>query len=470
MSIDRLSDLDRVMLWAGKTWPQDIGALVILDGTPLLDSTGRLRMERIHQAIEARLHLVPRFRQRIHSPGRGQGGPLWVDDPDFDLTEHIHEHPVPPPGGEAELIDAVERLRARSLDPSRRGWDMVFLTGLPDLRIGLFVRIHHTIADGTAAMMTITTFLDPAQDTPVEAPYPWSPTQMPSPRALRIDSMRCHIEALAGPISLLAHPDTTLRRVRAAWPAVRELLAEKPATATSLDRMVGPNRDLALIRSSLDAVKQAAHTCGGTVNDVLLTATAGGLRALLQSRDEPVDDTTVRIYVPVSLRQRSPGPQQGNRIAQMAVPLHLGESDPVRRLRRIAAETSRRKARTRTSLDVLMHGRLVRRLMLVAVMRQRVNATSASIPGPPMPLYLAGARILEVFPVLPLIANEPLGVGALSYAGGLYVGISVDGDAFPDLDVLVAGVRTELEALQSLDDRSARFTNRATSTAERTLA
>jgi hypothetical protein len=185
------------------------------------------------------------------------------------------------------------------------------------------------------------------------------------------------------------------------------------------------------------------------VNDVLLTVTAGGLRALLQHRGEQVEGTTLRTYVPVSLRRRLDGPQQGNLIAQMVVPLRLGEPDPMRRLRDIAAETTRRKAKAHTSLDVMMQGRIVRGLLLQAVMRQRVNVTTASIPGPPMPLYLAGAPILEVFPVLPLIANEPLGVGVVSYAGGLYIGIAADGDAFPDLGVLADGVRADMEALGS---------------------
>jgi hypothetical protein len=131
----------------------------------------------------------------------------------------------------------------------------------------------------------------------------------------------------------------------------------------------------------------------------------------------------------------------------MAVPLRLGEPDAARRLGQIAAETTRRKARVRTSLDALLHGRIMRRLMLFAVMRQRVNVASASIPGPKIPLYLAGARILEVFPLMPLVANEPLGVGALSYAGALTIGIAADRDACPDLDVFAAAVRDDLHAL-----------------------
>jgi diacylglycerol O-acyltransferase / wax synthase len=131
----------------------------------------------------------------------------------------------------------------------------------------------------------------------------------------------------------------------------------------------------------------------------------------------------------------------------MAVPLPLGTSDPSRRLEQIAAETTSRKARTRTSLGTLFGGRIARRLLLAAVIRQRVNLTSASTPGPQVPLYLAGARVLEVFPVLPLIANEPLGVGGLSYAGTFCIGVVADQDAYPDLDVFTAAARDELHAL-----------------------
>jgi WS/DGAT/MGAT family acyltransferase len=323
---------------------------------------------------------------------------------------------------------------------------MWFLPGLPEQRIALYVKLHHALADGMAAMATISGLLDTTPDAPAPPARPWTPTRPPSAAELLADNLMRHVERLVGAVATLARPRTTLPRLRAAWPAIRELLAEEPAPETSLDRMVGPGRHLALIRTTLDLVKQVGHAHHATVNDVLLAVTAGGLRALLRSRGEPVEATMVRIYVPVSLRRRVRGPQQGNLIAQMAVPLPLGGSDPGRRLRQIAAETAERKARTRTSLGTLFRGRIARRLLLKAAMRQRVNVTSASIPGPTMPLYLAGARVLEVFPVLPLIANEPLGVGALSYAGGFNIGVVADRDAYPDLDVF-AGVREELHAL-----------------------
>lgn len=447
ISIDRLTALDQLMLRASTAWPQDIGALALLDGANLLEPSGRLRIETVREAIESRLQLVPRFRQVVCVPRRGLGGPLWVDAPSFELSDHLRMLPLPAGSGEADLLVAIERLRREPLDPARPLWELWFLTGLPNRQVALFVRLHHAIADGMAAMTIVAALLDPAPDAPAAPAPPWTPTPQPSARRLLADNLRRHLQRLASALSVLARPRTTLQRLRAAWPAIRELLAEEPAPETSLDRMVGPGRTLALIRTTLDQVKQVAHTHNATVNDVLLAATAGGLRALLCSRGEPVQDTTVRIYVPVSLRRRARGPQQGNLIAQMAVPLPLGVSEPGRRLHQIAAETAKRKARTRTSLGTLFRGRIARLLLMKAVMRQRVNVTSASIPGPQAPLYLAGARLLEVFPVLPLIANEPLGVGALSYAGTFTIGVVADRDAFPDIEVFAAGAREELRAL-----------------------
>jgi diacylglycerol O-acyltransferase len=445
--IDRLTALDQLMLRASTVWPQDIGALALLEGTNLLEPGGRFRIEAVREAIGSRLQLVPRFRQVVYVPRRGLGGPLWVDAESFDLGEHLRALPLPAGSGEADLLVAAEQLRGRRLEPSRPLWAMWFLTGLPDNQVALFVKLHHSIADGMAAMATISALLDTAPDTPAPPAHPWTPTPWPSAGELLADNLHRHLQRLASTFSVLARPRTTMRRLRAAWPAIRELLAEKPAPKTSLDRMVGPNRNLALIRTSLDQVKQVAHAHAATVNDVLLAGTAGGLRALLRSRGEPVEDTTVRIYVPVSLRRRVRGPQQGNLIAQMAVPLPLGVADPGLRLREIAAETANRKARTRTSLGTLFGGRVARRLLLWAVLRQRVNVCSASIPGPEVPLYLAGAQVLEVFPILPLIANEPLGVGALSYAGRFTIGVVADRDAYPDLDAFAAGLREELHPL-----------------------
>jgi diacylglycerol O-acyltransferase len=197
-------------------------------------------------------------------------------------------------------------------------------------------------------------------------------------------------------------------------------------------------------------VKEIAHSCGAKVNDVLLAAIAGGLRSLPQHRGEPVDGTILRVYVPVTLRpleQRADA--RGNQIAQMVVPLSIGVRDSVQRLWQIAMETARRKGRSRPSVGKMPHRGIAGRAFRKLIDRQRVNVTTADLPGPPMPLYLRGARLLEVFPLLPLIGKVSLGIGALSYAGQFNITTVADRDAYPDLEVFATGVREELAALAS---------------------
>jgi diacylglycerol O-acyltransferase len=407
----------------------------------------------VRDVIAARLHLVPRFRQLLYIPRRGLGGPLWVDDPAFDLADHVRVVPLAAPGDEAALLLATEQLRRRRLDRSRPLWEMCFLPGLRENRVGMFVKMHHAIADGIAAVATTAAFLDATPDAATAAARPWTPAPLPTARDLFEDNLRTHTRELGRAFSTLAQPITTLQHLQAAWPAMRELFAEEPAPRTSLDRRVGRDRNLALIRGDIDRTKDVAHSYDAKVNDVLLTVTAGGLRGLLQRRGEPVQDLIVPIYVPVTLRQPQQRAQaRGNQIGDMVVPLPIGVPDPGRRLQQIAAETATRKARSRPSLGTVFRSRIARRALLKLLDRQPVNVTSTDVPGPQTPLYLAGAQLLEVFPVLPLIANVSLGVGALSYAGQFNAGqfnimVVADQDACPDLDVFAASAQDELQAL-----------------------
>lgn len=448
--IERLSAEDALMLRGDELWPQDIGAVLLLDGRPLLAPDGALRIDVVREVIRSRLHLVPRFRQVLCVPRHGLGAPLWVDHPGIDVTEHVQVLPLPAPGGELELLRTVERLRRRHLNRARPLWEMWFLTGLTQGRVALFVRIHHTVADGMAALTMIGAFLDPTPDAVPPPVEPWTPAPPPTGRELLADNLRWHGAGLAAGLAALARPRTMVRQARRAWPALRELLAGEPGRVTSLHRLIGSDRTLAVVHTSLAEVRAIANRHGATVNDVLLTLTAGGLRALLRSRGESVDGT-LPIYVPVSLR-RGRGPTEGNLISQMVVPLPVGVADPGRRLRRIAAETATRKALTRTSLGTLFRGRIASTLMLMAIKRQRVNVVSADVPGPEQPLHLAAARVLEVFPVLNLIGTVSLAVGAVSYAGGFTVAVTADRDAYPDVGVLAAAIDEELQVLGAKQD------------------
>ena len=446
--MERLTAEDRLMLWPDERWPQDIGALAILDGARLLDPDGRFRIEAVREAVEARLHLVPRFRQVLHLPRRGLGGPLWTDAPVFDLADHVRVTGVPAPGDEAALLRVTEQLRRRRLDRSRPLWEMWFLTGLPERRIGLFARMHHAIADGIAGAATLGAFLDATPGTPAGPAPPWTPAPMPSARSLLADNLRRQAAGVGGAFSALARPRTTARRVQAVLSATRGMFSAPPTPRTSLDQVVGADRSLAVIRGNLELARQVAHQRGAKVNDILLAVSAAGLRALLRGRGEPVEDLALPVYVPVTLRQMEHREQaRGNLVGQMVVLLPMGEPDSGLPLEQIAAESARQKASSHPNLGTMFRSRLARRALLAFLHRHPVSVTTADVPGPPNPVYFAGAPVLEVFPVLPLIANVTIGVGALSYAGQLNITVVADRDAVPDLDTFTAAARDELQAL-----------------------
>ena len=445
--LERLSPEDRLILWPDEVWPQDIGAVAVLHGIGLFDSNGRFRIGAAKQVIESRLHLLRRFRQVLYVPRRGLGGPLWVDAPAFELNDHVRVERLSAPADEAELLRAVARLRRQPLDKSRPLWEIWFLTGLPDDRVGMFVRLHHVVADGIAGVAELGALLDPTPSSTPAPAKPWTAAPPPSARALLLDNLQRQIAKLGHALKKVTHPAAIVQKIRAGIPALRELLTEKPGPQTSLNRVIGPDRTLALLRTDLEQVNEAAHTQNATVNDVLLTLIAGGLQGLLRSRREAIEGVILPIYVPVSLRHGQSAEEGGNLISQMVVPLPLGIADPARRLRWIAVETAKRKAIDRPSLGTLFGSRVIRGAMLKLIVRQRVNVVSADLPGPRTPLFFAGAELIEVFPLVNLLGNESLGVGAMSYAGQFNILVIGDADAYPDIDVFAASARDDLRAL-----------------------
>jgi len=447
--MERLSAQDLMMLWPEELgWSQDIGALAILDGRRLLDADGRFLIETARDEIGRRLHLVPRFRQLLYRPGFGLGWPLWIDAPSIDIADHVGVFPLHAPADESQLLLACEELRHRRLNPSRPLWEMWFLPGLADGRIGFFMKLHHAIADGVAGIAALGAFVDLVPDPPRTSAPPWTPAATPSTRALLDDNVRRRLRELQRTFARLDHPVETVRQVRRGWPAVHEALAEAQAPRTSLNQRIGWHRSFALIRSDLDLVKQIAHAHDGKVNDVLMVVLAGGLRELLLGRGERVDGLVLRAFVPVSLHAEQPGQARGNLDGAMVVPLPIGEPDDARRLQLIAAETAERKMKRRPQSGTLFRNVLIQRAGLRFVAHQHImNTYAANVPGPPLPLYFAGAPLLEVFPVVPLLGNVSIGVGALSYAGQFNITAVADRETCPDLEIFAEGVRGSLDAL-----------------------
>jgi diacylglycerol O-acyltransferase / wax synthase len=452
--VDRLGPQDLMGLSApaARGWPQDIGALVILDGRGLVDADGRFRLPDVRGHIEQRLHLAPRFRQRVHSPRWGLGGPCWVDAAGFDIRHHVELVEMEAPADEAQLLAACERLRHRQLDEARPLWEMWFLTGLSEGRVGLLIKVSHAIADGASGLALLAAFIDLEVQGPAPTPGPpFVPAPMPTTVVLLADNVRRRLHGAGRVLIRLAHPLDLARDVRRSWPALREAFFDGRAPRTSLNhRPIGSHRVLRAVRADLAAVKRAGRAHGGTVNDVLLAAVTDGLRQLLVDRGEPVRGLVLRAMVPVSLHRDGVEGARGNLDGAMVVPLPVGEPDPTRRLRQIVAATAERKQKARPQGNTLYKLALVRRLMLWLAGRQRFfNVYLANVPGPPVTLFFAGSRIMEILPLVPLTGNLSVGVGALSYDGRLNLTVLGDAELCPDIDVLADGMRASLQALTS---------------------
>jgi WS/DGAT/MGAT family acyltransferase len=431
--------------------PQHVAILAVAEGGPLHDQDGRLRLDAVRGEIGGRLQLVPRLRQLVLCPRVGQGLPLWVDDPGFDLANHVRAVQVPAPGGQRELLGLCDQLCLRLLDRTRPLWELWLVAGLAEGRVGLVLKLHHSLADGLAAVQLAGLLLDGTADAPSSTPPRWQPRPAPSGWALLADNLAGRSAALAAALTRLGHPGRLTAQARVLAGAAQMAAGGRRHQRRSvLRRPVSGRRRLAVVRAQLTVVKDVAHGHGATVNDLLLAAVSRGLRALLLARGTPVDaGLTLYASVPVALRAQADTAGLGNQVGLMVVPLPVGEPDPVERLRQITQATTERKHRPERLASLRPVGSLtiLRALNRYSRHQHIVDLFVTNVPGPQRPLYLLGARLLEAFPVVQVAGNVPLSVAVLSYAGQLNIGIQSDPDGLPDLDVFADGLSRSLEEL-----------------------
>lgn len=448
MEVDRLTGADLAMLWPDDLgWPQDFGALAILDGEALSEPTADIGIRELQERIASRLHLLPRFRRCLHRPGFGLGLPYWADDPSFDITRHVRHRQLPPPGNETQLLEACEMLQERRFDMSHPLWEFWFLTGLSDGRAAMYVKVHHTLADGAAGMAALSVFFDPIPNPGAPVPSHWTPSPAPTRADLITDSLRRRWKRLRQALARLRHPAAVLDRCRLAVTAISRIVRQARAPRTSLNRLIGNRRLFRLVRSELGVFKETAHSACATVNDVLLNAVAGGVVDLLMSRGEPIDGLLPRAVVPIAGGLDT---ESGNNTASgMIVPLPLGEPDLHRRLQKIATETALRKKKPLSYDEAgILNSPTMQRVSAWLAGRQRVsNIYVANLPGPPIHFFFGPAQIHELFPVVPLVGNVTIGIGAVSYAGQFNLTIVADHDACPDIDVFAKGIQRSLDEL-----------------------
>ena len=441
MSIDRLTAADVSNLrWETPAAPMHIGALLIVEAAPLLDSTGELRLEEIRRRLELRLSRVPALRRKLLRTGPLQGRPIWIDDSSFDITQHVRSVSLRPASDDTELLRTVERLIAAPLARARPLWEMWFLTGVVGGRLGVLFKLHHAVADGLAAVVILSSLFDADAQAPDPAPAPWSSEPPPLPWSLLKDNASRKLASAGGAARVLAHP---LHAGATAWALgseVRRGLRSPAAPRTSINRPVGAGRHVRFARFDLAAIRARAHAAGGKVNDVVLDLVAGGVRELLLERGEPAAGIQLIASVPVALRTSVQAESLGNAVGVATVPLDL-DANAGPRLESIVAATRRAKAEQRPAhIQALMAWLATTPVAQAFITRQRlVNLFVTNVPGPPIPIYLLGARVLDVVPIVSPAGNVTTAFCAFSYAGCLYLVATVDASGFPDVDRLMEG-------------------------------
>jgi diacylglycerol O-acyltransferase len=453
MALTRLRMDELVNAWvADRFTPFQIALLGVFDATSFL-TDGVLDVPRIRHELAVRARSVAALRRRVVWTRLGEGMPVWADDPSFDPERHLLATTLP---HGADLAGWAANRIVRPLPMDRPLWRAEVVDGLPGQRFAVIIVVHHVAADGRAGVALASSLLDrSADDVPSRAPLP-APAPLPSHRELLGD----HVRELLTAVRRMRPPSAeTRRRLGRMVRQFREASAEMRTrtSETSLPRHVGPTRRLTVVREPLDELRGAGHALGGTLNDLLLVAVTGGMRHLLSARTEPVERLRIRTSVPALTGAA------GQASGILLVDLPVGETDDLRRLDQITRATTKGKRRLHAGapdLTDVLHLPIPLARLGMRWMRRfggtRVTLFVTDVAGPPAPLWLAGARLVEAVPVAPLVQNVGLGIAALSYAGELVVSVHADGSV-TDLGLLADGMAASFAALREAAADGARL-------------
>jgi diacylglycerol O-acyltransferase len=458
---DRLSGLDAAFLHLESGGAHmHVGAIFVFDGAaPPYDDLVR--------AIDERLHVVPRYRQRLAHVPLGQGRPEWVDDPHFNARYHVRHSALPAPGGDAELERIAARLFALPLDRTKPLWEMNLVEGVapaPDgrERFAIISKTHHALVDGVSGV-DITSVLFDTSPEPAGRPAPQRPwTPRPEPTAPQLLA-----RALA---ERAASPAGVARAIRAVARSPRETAGRaakglgglgamaraglRPAPASPLNVPIGPHRRYTWVDADLETLKAIKNALGGTLNDAILTSVTLALGSWLRGRGEDTEDLVLKAMVPVSVRAETERGALGNRVAAMWAPLPVGIEDPHAVYAAVHQDMAGLKesgqavgAQTLTQLADFAPPTIMSQAARLQARQRYFNLVVTNVPGPQVPLYLLGRELRAIYPVVPLARNQALGVAIMSYNGRIGFGLLGDYDALPDLGDVGAALRDGIARL-----------------------
>jgi diacylglycerol O-acyltransferase len=427
--------------------PLDLGTVYVFEsGSQMPGGRGALGIE---QTIRERIHLVPRYRQRIQRVPMNIAHPVWVDDAHFDLGAHVRREVLPPPGEGASLRRLVMRILSRPLDMRRPLWEMTIVTGLHGDRVVLVNRAHHAMVDGVSSVDILTLLLDttPETYTPEPPEEDWAPRPAPTSWQL-IRPMLWDIGAnRKGERTVLPAVWNT---TRLPWRSLFKLSGKMvtPRPDLFFNRKIGPQRTGRGLKVPLSNFKALKDRFGCTVNDAVLAVVSEGLYRWFKLRGERVPER-VRVFCPVSVRGDEGRGRLGNQISGMVLELPTGDLTMEQRLHSIKVTTGDLK-RTRQAVaadklaglaDWAPPTLLVLAGRLMSNPQGGANINVTNVPGPQFPLYSGGAQLLEVWPFAPLYPSMGLGVAIVSYNGDAYFGLTADPEIVPDVEAFTSKLR-----------------------------
>ncbi|MCW2788512.1 MAG: wax ester/triacylglycerol synthase family O-acyltransferase [Aeromicrobium sp.] len=448
--MQRLSPLDAMFLHQDSpTVPRQVASLAILEGgsTPL-------DYDRLIHVINERIDLVPRYRQVPRSVPGALGTPVWLDDENFDISLHVRRSALPRPGTTAALHELVGRLIARRLDLDRPLWELYLIEGLSGGRVALLFKAHQALVDGSETVDLAQVLLE---ETAHERDIPhdeWNPRPEPHAAELMLETIGRNVRR---PAEALRVTELNLGRLARKLPIIG---ADAQAPHSVLSTELSRHRRFASLAADLDAFRRVREEHGGTVNDVILAAIAGGIRGWMLTRAEPVTaKTSFRAMVPMSVVAEDGLPTSlGSKVRGHLLSLPVGESNPVVRLHQVSyALKDHRETGSAVAANKLAALPGFATSTFHAVGARVADAEAGrghqivitNVPGPQDPLYLAGEAVSEVYPCIPLSGRRALAIGVTSYNRKVFFGIVADRDAVPDVDVLAQCIE---DALQELVD------------------
>src|SRR6266508_3562780 len=450
--MDRLSSVDASFLTQETSHSHmHVGAIVVCEGPPP-------SYDDVIEHVRSRLHLVPRFRQKLAFPPMELGRPFWIDDPSFNLEYHVRHSALPAPGTEEQLRKMAARVFSQQLDRTKPLWELWLVQGLKKKRFALLSKTHHAVVDGVAGVDIATVLFDV---TPVPEPAEPDHAWIPQPEPSAADLAARGVEGIAtAPLRLarrvvtaVEHPRPAVQQATEAAEALGEVAwnLANPAPQVPVNVEIGSHRRFDWVRTELREFKRIKNALGGTVNDVVLAVVSGALRRWLRARGIKTEGLELRALVPVSIRAEDEHGQLGNRIAAVRGPLPVYISDPVRRLE-IVSESMRGVKSSNQALGAEVISRfndfapptLLAQASRLNFSTRLFNLIVTNVPGPQIPLYVLGRELQDVFPVAFLPENHALAIAIMSYNGGIDFGLLGDYDTLEDIELLANGLNESL--------------------------